>query len=77
MLSNEDHVGALAGQWQLVLKEHLNVGQAGGYEISMQRRDAAFPRPVLTRRWFTSGPNRHLLSNKVGKMMLDGRKAAD
>src|SRR5665811_1208631 len=77
MLSRENDVGALAGQRELVLKEHLNVGQTGGHQIRPQRRNTAFPRAVLTRGRSASGPDCHLLSNEVGEVILDSRKAAD
>ena len=77
MLPNEDHVGALTGQRELVLNEPLNVGQPSGDQIRTQDGDAAFPRTALTRGWPTSGPNCHLLSDEIGEVMLDGGKAAD
>ena len=77
MLSNKNHVGALTGKRQLVFEEHLNVGQTSGDQIRAQRRDAAFPRTALTMGWPVSSPDYHLLSDQVGKVMLDGRKTAD
>src|ERR1035437_1827983 len=77
MLSDENYVGALTGQRELVLEKHLNVGQPSGDQIRAQDRDAAFPRTTLTRGWSTSGPDRHLLSDEVGEVMLNGRKTAN
>ena len=47
MLADEDHVGPLAGERELVLDEHLHVVEAGGHEVGTQRRDASLPGAAL------------------------------
>jgi hypothetical protein len=45
----QHRVGALAGQRQLVLDQHLNVVQAGLHQVGRQRVQAALPRADLRR----------------------------
>ena len=50
MHAAQDDVGALAGQRQLVLDQHLDVIEAGLHQVGGQRVQAALPGPDLGRR---------------------------
>lgn len=71
----KDDVGALARQRQPVFEEHLDAAQAGVDEVGPKLRDAARPRPLLTRRRPGTRLDRHLLGQPLGKVGLQGRQA--
>ena len=71
VLPDEDDVGALARERQLVLDQHLDVAESGGHQIRPEGGDAALPGPVLAGGWLAAGAKGHLLGKEVGKVGLD------
>ncbi|MGO0575492.1 hypothetical protein [Ornithinimicrobium panacihumi] len=74
MLPGEDDVGALAGERQLVLHEHLDVAEPGVDEVGAQPGEAALPRATLGGGGRPAGGDGHLLRDVLGELRLgDGQ----
>jgi hypothetical protein len=63
--AGEDNIGALRGQRQLILDEHLDVAQTGIHEVLREHGKATFPRPHLSRCRASAGLIKDLLEQPL------------
>jgi hypothetical protein len=73
VLPGQHHIGALAGQGQLVFDEHLDLAQPSLHEILGQDGEAAVPGPAFGGRHREAGGHAHVLGQLFAEPLLHRR----
>ena len=74
MASSEDDIGALAGQWELVFEDDLDISETRVDQVGTKGRDAAAPRALLTGARSAASLDDHLLREVVREIGFKRRQ---
>ena len=72
MPPGQHHICSLAGQWQLVLDDHLDLRQPGVGQVPSERREAARPGQSLPGAG-AGAAHPNVLANPIGKGAVLGK----